>query len=162
MAYTVLIVCSGNTCRSPMAEALLRRQIERAGDAPRLRVASAGTWGPSDAPAAALSQQLLAQEGLDLSAHRSRLLTQRELDDADLILVMTRTHKEDITQRFARAADKLYLFSEMIGKRDDIADPHGGELADYQACKKALEEIVTTGYARIVSLALGQERNRRR
>lgn len=144
-----------------MAEALLRRQIERAGDDRQLRVASAGTWGPSDAPAAALSQQLLAQEGLDLSEHRSRLLTQRDVDEADLILVMTRAHKSDIMQRFARTADKLYLLSEMIGKRDDIADPHGGEMADYEACKKAMEEIIAKGYGRIVSLALRLEKSKR-
>ncbi len=162
MAYTVLIVCSGNTCRSPMAEALLRRQIERVGDTRRLRVTSAGTWGPAGAPAAELSQRLLAQEGLDLGTHRSRLLTQRDIDEADLILVMTRAHKSDITQRFARAGDKLYLLSEMIGKHDDIADPHGGELADYKACKKAMDEIITKGYERSGSLALRLERNKRR
>jgi len=154
---TILIVCSANICRSPMAERLLDRQIEKAGDAQRVRVTSAGTWATSDETSPAAAQQVLLEDGLDLSTHRSRALTQQDIDNADLILVMTRAHKRDILSRFVRAEDKLWLLSEMAGKRHGVADPYGGSVDRYRETKEELESLLAQGYQRIVDLALGLE-----
>jgi protein-tyrosine-phosphatase len=157
----ILLVCSGNLCRSPMAEAMLRTVIERHGDAERLRVSSAGTWCPADQPVAPLTIEVMAAWGQDLSAQRTRVLTQPLIDDADLILVMTRDHLRDIQLRFARAEDKTYLLTEMVGKLYDIADPYGGTREVYEACRRELEDVLTRGYARIVALASGEDKRKR-
>jgi len=156
MAYKalILIVCSANICRSPMAEHLLRRLIQQAGDDERLMVASAGTWALVNKPASAEASQILLEDGLDLSPHRARNLNQRDIDQAALVLVMTKAHREDIQQRFLRTDSKIYLLSEMVGKSYDINDPYGGNLAGYQYCKEEIEAILTEGYQRIVDLAL--------
>ncbi len=159
MAYKalILIVCSANICRSPMAEHLLRRLIHQAGDDERLAVTSAGTWALVGQPASAHAQQLLLEEGLDLGEHRAHNLTQQDVDQAALILVMTRAHREDIQQRFLRTQGKVYLLSQMVGKSYDIEDPFGGTAEDYRYCKEEIESLLTEGYSRIVDLALDHE-----
>ncbi len=156
MAYKalILIVCSANICRSPMVEYLLRRLIHQAGDDERLMVASVGTWALVNQPASAEARQVLLEDGIDLAPHRARNLNQRDIDQAELVLVMTQVHREDIQQRFLRTADKLYLLSEMVGKSYDINDPYGGTLERYRYCKEEIEAILTEGYQHIVNLAL--------
>jgi protein-tyrosine phosphatase len=156
---TILLVCSANICRSPMAEHILHRQVERAGDATRLLVASAGTWAMSDEPASDTAQQIMAEDGYDLSAHRSHSLNQQDIDNAELILVMTRGQREDILARFSRVEGKIRLLSEMAGKGYDIADPYGGTTEDYAHTKGELENILALGYQRILALALGLEKS---
>jgi protein-tyrosine-phosphatase len=156
MAYKslILMVCSANICRSPMAEYLLRRLIHQAGDDGRLMVASAGTWALVNRPASPEARQLLLEDGLDPTPHRARNLNQQDIDQAALVLVMTKAHREDIQQRFLRTNDKVYLLTEMVGKSHDINDPYGGNLEDYQRCKAEIEAILAEGYQRIVDLAL--------
>lgn len=151
----VLLVCSGNQCRSPMAEHLLRRMIARRGDGDRMRVSSAGTWCDLDQPATLLAQAALRAVGLDLSTHRSRPVTQQLVDDADLILVMTRAHLSDVVARFGRVEFKIHLLSEMVGKRYDVLDPYQGTAPEYEACRDELTDLLERGYDRIVSLAVG-------
>jgi len=152
----ILLVCSANICRSPLAERLLARLIARAGDQERLRAASAGTWCVAGEPTSAETLQVGLERGLDLSAHRSRCLNQQDVDDADLILTMTQAHRQDIFLRFARAQHKTYLLSQMVGEMDDVADPYGGSLPEYRACRDRLEDWLHRGYEQIVSLALGK------
>lgn len=159
----VLFVCSGNICRSPMAEHLFRDLANKAGDGQRLRVASAGTLSILGEPAATYPQQMLLQDGIDMSAHRSCALDQQLIDEAEVILVMTRMHRQDILTRFMRAEDKVYLLSEMVGKRFDIQDPYNGSAQEYAYCKGEIEDLLTRGYERIRDLALGlTDRGRRR
>ena len=86
---TVLVVCSGNTCRSPMAAAYLRQALAEAG-APGVRVESAGLHAVPGLPAAAEAQEAVARDGLSLAEHRSRPLDEAAVAAADLILAMTR------------------------------------------------------------------------
>ena len=103
------------------------------------------------------SQQLMQERGLNLSAHCSRLLTQQDVDQADLILVMERAHREDILARFSRAEGKVWLLSEMAGKAYDIKDPYGGSLQAYDHTRQEIEGPLVEGYQRIVGLAQGQD-----
>lgn len=162
----ILLVCSANRCRSPMAEYLLRRLIAENGAADRLRVASGGTWCESGQPATDMALQAMRTTGIELSGHQSHLLNQTDIDDADLILVMTEGHRAEILARFLRADSKTYLLSEMVGKRSDINDPTGGSQAEHERLMEELEKMLEQGYARIVDLARngpqGKRRGRRR
>ncbi len=83
----ILFVCSGNTCRSPLAEAVLKRMAEDAGRGD-IEVSSAGTQAWDGSPASDGSMLVGMERGLELSAHRSRQLTTEMLEEADIVIVM--------------------------------------------------------------------------
>jgi len=149
---TVLFVCTGNVCRSPMAAGLFYDKLcrEKAND--RVRVRSAGIWALEGQPASAYAQQVMNEHDLDISAHRGRNLTQTDVDEADLILVMSRQHAEVITRNFEHSKGKVYLLSEMAGQGYDIEDPYGGSLLEYRHTAAELAELIERGYAKIMEL----------
>ncbi|HEX7065616.1 MAG TPA: low molecular weight protein arginine phosphatase [Bacillales bacterium] len=102
-----LFVCTGNTCRSPMAEALLRA---KAGD--RISVRSAGVFAADGIPAAGEAIQALAEKGIDFPEHESRRLDSDLAGWADVILTMTESHKRSVQQQFPQTAGKVYTLKE--------------------------------------------------
>jgi len=150
---TILIVCTGNVCRSPMAAGLLQRRLASAGLEDDYEVRSAGTWAATGVPAAAYARQAMAKRGIDITQHRARDISARDVAEADLILVMTEGHREAILAEFQDARSKTYLLSEMIGKSYDIADPYGSSLAYYEYCAEDLSSIIEAGFERILRLA---------
>lgn len=151
---SVLIVCTANICRSPMAEALLKHQVSKRPDADQWHVASAGTWALEGLEPAIFSQQVMRTRGLDITHHQSQPVSRELLRNFDLILTMDNQQQEGLRLGFAEFRDKIYLLSEMVGSREDISDPIGGELADYEATAQKLEQIISTGLERITRLAL--------
>jgi len=149
----ILFVCTGNICRSPMAAALLRARLEADGRGDEYRVLSAGTWVEEGRPVSHYAQVVMAEHGIDLSNHRAREITPQLMEEADLVLVMTRTHRESLQAEFPEAASKIYLLSEMVGKTYDIADPYSGSLQYYAYCAEDLAAIIDEGYQRILALA---------
>lgn len=102
-----LFVCTGNTCRSPMAEALLRA---KAGE--RFGVRSAGVFAADGIPAAGDAIQALSERGVDFSGHKSRRLDLDSARWADVILTMTKDHKRSVQQQFPETAGKVYTLKE--------------------------------------------------
>jgi protein-tyrosine-phosphatase len=153
---TILVVCTANICRSPMAEVFLREALaSQAGRLPAGEwvVRSAGTWARDGLPAASGSMEAMASRGFDLSPHRSHLLGREDVLEADLILVMTAGHREAILAEFPAAAGRVHLLSRMSGPPFDIADPFGGAQAEYEACAAELQALSEAGFERIVELA---------
>ena len=152
---TILIVCTGNLCRSPMAEGLLRARLARDKARQGWRVGSAGIWTTDGRPASGHAVQEMAQRGIELQGHRSRNVTREMVAEADLVLAMTRSHVDALRAAFPEHAHKLYLFSEMIGQAYDINDPYGGTRLEYSYTAKELEQLIDAGYERIVALVEG-------
>jgi protein-tyrosine-phosphatase len=135
-----------------MAEGLARAHLAAAGY-PDWEVSSAGTWGRDGSAASPFSLQLLVEErGIDLSSHRSRAVTREILDRADLVLVMTRNHKEGVQTEFPDQAGKVYLLSEMAGPGYDIVDPIGGPIEEYRHTFAELDGLLKRGLPRIIEL----------
>ncbi|MCP8967921.1 low molecular weight protein arginine phosphatase [Ectobacillus ponti] len=130
----ILFVCTGNTCRSPMAEAVLRHQSKG-----RFEVKSAGVFAAVGSDASQHAKSALAEQSIDIN-HTSRQLTEELIKWADLVLTMTRGHKEIVMQSFPGAADKVFTLYEYAGEsEEDVADPYGGSLTRYQ---RTLDELV--------------------
>ena len=107
----ILFVCTGNICRSPMAEGLLREILEAAGS--ELEVASAGTYGADAEPASAHAIRVLADRGVDIGTHHSQLLTSDLIDEADLLVAMTRSHETDVAALDQMARSRTFLAGEV-------------------------------------------------
>jgi len=149
---SVLIVCTANICRSPMAEAILKKLVANQPDAAEWHIESAGTWAIDGISAAVMSQQVMQSMGMDISSHHSQRVSKKLIRKFDLILTMERNHKEALMVEFAEFADRFHMITEIIGAEYDVNDPIGGELADYQETALELEHILSTGLARIIQL----------
>lgn len=140
--YNILFVCTGNTCRSPMAAAIARRAIADRGLS-YVRVDSAGTGAVRGEPAAEHAVAALREIGLDLSGHESKPLTADDVESADLIVAMGPGHAERV--RAHGGPHKVFLLTEFLAGSDaatPIEDPFGGGLAAYLQTRDQIRRAV--------------------
>lgn len=131
-----------------MAAALFQEHARRAGDL--FQVESAGTWGVDGEPAAVYSTEVMAERGLSLDTHIARTVTREMLDRADLVIVMTRSHRDALAAEFHKARPKIHLMSQLNGIEYDIADPYGKRRSAYEMCANDLDQLLDQGYSRIL------------
>jgi protein-tyrosine-phosphatase len=147
----ILLVCSGNTCRSPLAEVIARQVFAGMSD-PAIEVASAGTSAMEGSPASRNSVEVAGMHGLDLGGHRASLLDRRRVREADLILTMGERHRETVAAIDPGASEYTFLLTSFSDRhRGDIPDPIGGPLQVYvstygviRECIEALAEQIKT------------------
>ena len=145
--YAVLFVCTGNICRSPSAEGILRHKAAEAGLAERLRIDSAGTQGyhVGEPPDRRAIPQAGAR-GYDLTPLRARHLTRQDFTDFDLILGMDRGHMRHMAELApAGARAELVLFMDCAEPRSaarEVPDPYYGDLSDYEHALDLIEEAM--------------------
>jgi protein-tyrosine-phosphatase len=167
-AMRILIVCTGNLCRSPMASAVLQHVLSERG-CTGIEVASAGTWADSGHNATSEACAVVAERGMDLTPHRSRPLDRDELRRADLVIAMTSVHLREIESLDPESARKTLLLKELAelsfdeppgedlprrlqrvlaAKRPswrralDLDDPMGLPRASYERCLAEIEQAV--------------------
>jgi protein-tyrosine phosphatase len=142
---TILFECSGNTCRSPMAEAITRRvlaerlhvpepELERKG----ISVISAGSYAMPGARATPQAVEALKEMGADLTHHRSRPLTVEMIHQADMIFTMGRSHAAAVQALVPSATEKVAT----LDPAGDIDDPIGGDAALYKTLAGQLQALI--------------------
>jgi tRNA threonylcarbamoyl adenosine modification protein (Sua5/YciO/YrdC/YwlC family) len=138
----VVVVCTGNTCRSPMAELLMRDNLAKSLkcsleelDERGVVVMSAGIAAAPGCPPAAEAVQVMREQGLDLSRHEAQPLTEQLVRHADLILPMTQSHMQSIVERWPESAGRTHL---LMPDRADVADPIGQSVGAYRHCAAQL------------------------
>src|SRR5205823_5479759 len=141
----ILFVCTGNVCRSPMAEGIFRHAVKGRGD---FRVLSAGVGAIEGQPPSAHAVQALAELGIDISQQRSRMLTAELVNQADFIFGMTHGHVDAINLLYPQAAEKTFLLREFDETLDiyekDIPDPIGGSYDVYVSARDQIEQGIVS------------------
>lgn len=145
-SWMVVLVCTGNTCRSPMAEMLMRKRLAaKLGcsladlEDHGVGVMSAGVAAGPGGRAAAEAIEIMKEHDLDLSLHETQPLTDRVVRFADLILTMTRGHRDAVISQWPEAADRVKLISN---ERGDVSDPIGGPTELYRRCAQQMDEYL--------------------
>ncbi len=139
-----LFVCTGNVCRSPMAEGIFKSLTK---NKPNLTCESAGTFAYNGFPASPNAQQASKKYGVDISYHLSQLITNELLEKSDVILVMTNNHINALKQSFSEYCGKVFLLKE-YGLSDknpselNIVDPIGRDFDTYEKCYLEIEEAI--------------------
>jgi len=140
-----------------MAEVLFKNLLYQYGVSSKWFIYSAGVWARDGNRATEGALKAMQRKGIDLSLHRSRIVSQAMINEYDLILVMEQNHKDALRAAFPEFSSKIYLLSEMVDMKHDILDPIGGTSADYDDTADELEKLLADAFDRIQVLVNEQD-----
>lgn len=157
----VLIVCTGNTCRSPMAEGALKTMLRSRGLEEEIDVESAGVAAVNWGQAIEESQIAAWEQGIDVSSHRPRQITPQMTQEADIILVMNERHRSRIAVIDPHARERTHIIRKLsaelkgrsVAGRREIEDPYGGPPASYRKVLKTMRNELEKGFEDILKRA---------
>lgn len=151
--FRILFVCTGNTCRSPMAQALLLQKIKcwQNGDFDKFQVYSAGIFTRDGLPASTEAIAVLREEGLDLSSHRALLINDKLVADADLVLTMTNGQRDYMLQKYRDKSACIYTLNGFTENNSgEITDPYGFGPEAYRQCLTQLKLMVDMLFSKLL------------
>lgn len=149
--FVILFVCSGNACRSPMAEGLLKKKLYPLFNS-QIRIHSAGTLGIENNPATPNAITVAKEKGVDISKHTSKGITENIVKEADIIFAMADIHVNFITNNFPAFKNKVHLLTNFAMKKQEwkneaVKDPIGENLKFYRQVinhiEKEIERFIT-------------------
>ncbi len=137
----ILILCTGNTCRSPMAEGIVKDLIKRKGLSDEMRVQSMGLAAYEGQMPSDHAVEAMAELGLDIAGHRARRVVQSDVSHADLCYVMTEQHKHIVLDSLPELEGQVVVL--------DVSDPYGGDLDRYRRCRDELKDYFEAEFRRM-------------
>lgn len=129
----VLFICTGNMCRSPMAEGIYNSLSEGA--------FSRGLAVPVGCGASKNAILVMKNRGIDITGHVATQLSEQDVKESDLVLTMTRGHRDNLIYHFPEARRKIFTLGEYVDGVD-VGDPYGGNEQVYEVCARQIEEYV--------------------
>lgn len=156
MTRQVVFICTGNICRSPMAEYLFRGHIL---SRPEIRVSSAGVMTGYGTPASRHALTVLEEVGIDGRPHRSQPVTAELVQSAELLVVMTLQHREILLSQYPEAADKIFLLKSFSPENEgeDVMDPIGLSLDVYRHVRDEIAHALWGLDLHLQNTAVGEE-----
>jgi protein-tyrosine-phosphatase len=156
LEFNLLIICTGNTCRSPMAEGILKAILKDRG-IKNITVSSAGIGAMNGMPATPYAIEAAKNWGVDISSHRAREITRDMIEKADLILGMAPEHVDAVVRKNPKAAAKTFLIKAFPApyspSQEKVQDPIGGTLNEYNQTYLELDEVLRKIVNRIIELS---------
>jgi len=156
----ILVVCTANICRSPVVEAILRQRLAARGYS--WQVTSAGTLAARGYPASQHSIDVLGARGIDIAGHRSHEVRTQDVEAADLVLCMERSHAEALRVENPAHRHRIHLLTAMVQRNEDVADPYGGPRPWYEMMVEQVAGLLEQGLTRIIELGLENHAARQR
>ena len=139
----IMFVCTGNICRSAMAEKMLKNKIQDKRDL-HIQVFSSGISAYNgDTPTYEALKVMREEYGIDMTAHKATHVSCSNIEEMDKILCMTNSHKRTLIAMYPQISDRIYTIKEYVGLEGDVLDPYGGTIEVYHHCAKQLDEYTT-------------------
>lgn len=140
----LLFVCTGNICRSPMAEGIFNDLVRKNQKETDYLATSAGIFARDGQGASQEAVEAVKDMGIDISRHSSQGVCEKLLEESDLVITMTNSHKDAIESKFFKYKDKVFaIYEYALDDEKDVNDPYGQSIAIYQKCANEIYDLIS-------------------